>query len=318
MNKENTPWWKDPKFIIPAILIPVGLALIERFPSFLSESVSNELAVTMTMTDPRRSESGSIETTVAHHFVTDGKSESQTANEIARSIVADILADRPDLNKDRKKIALTIAHAADGTVFIEKPDDKGLAIHLGRFADYKNLAGLMAALEADGSANRMIQMPLSESVLPTDALAISVVDRKIQAGVYRIVVSAPGYMNHSIYLQLSDDGKPTTLSDSNTVIELNFPISLDLLPRASHPLRIAIRPCHTSMSTSSKPAFTAIDKAIREEMMTEFRKNNFTPILVDEEQAVGFDLNISKNLPPTEGLVSADFLIENCRSEWLE
>ena len=318
MNKTNAPWWKEPRFIIPSILIPVSLGLIGLIPSFLSESISNELAVTMTMTDPQRTEAGAIETTVAHRFVTAGKSESQTANEIARSIVANILSDRPELSTDRKEIPVTIAHAADGTVFIEKPDNKGLAIHLGRFADYKNLAALMAALEADASANRMIQMPLSETVLPTDALAISVVDRKIQAGVYRIVVSAPGYMNHSIYLQLSDDGKPSTLSGPNTVIELNFPISLNLFPRVSHPLRIAIRPCHTSMSTSSKPAFSAIDKTIREEMVTVFRQNNFKPILVDEKQEVGFDLNISKGLPPTEGLVSADFLIENCRTEWLE
>jgi hypothetical protein len=154
--------------------------------------------------------------------------------------------------------------------------------------------------------------------LPTEASEISILDRKMRAGVYRIIVTAPGYNDHSTYLQLTDVGKLFTISNSSAVVELNFPIFLKLNPRSSRTLKIAIRPCRTTPPMSSKPKFTTIDGAIRSEMATALRQQGFIPIVVKEDQKVGFDLRLSKGMPPKEGLVSADLLIENCRCKWLE
>jgi hypothetical protein len=318
MDKKNRPWWKDPRFIIPSILVPVGLAVLGLVPSLLPDNISNELTVTMTLTDPRRPEAGAIEAKLEHRFMIDDKSESQMANEIAKTVVSGILAERPALNPERKKIPVTIDHASDGTISIDKPDNNEMLLHLGRFVDFKDLDALMSDLEAKASANQMEQKPLTEPVLPTFSSDITAMERAVRAGVYRIIVSAPGYTAHSIYVQLSNLGKLFTLSESSTAVELNFPVSFDLYPKFSPDLKIAIRPCRTSFPIASKPKFAVIDKAIREEMVTVFRQNNFVPILVDEKQKVGFDLNPSKGLPATEGLISADLLIENCRCEWLE
>ena len=269
--------------------------------------------MTLSMRDPRRSESGLFDMTVENRFVIDDESESKAARTIAHSILNDILSNQPTLKRNRQKISTEVSQAGDGTLFISKPQNNELTLHLGRFANFRDLESLLAA-----SVDQRIQRTITEARLPTEASEISIVDRKLRAGVYRIIVIAPGYNDHSTYIQLTDEGRiliSTTLLELETV---NFPMSLELIPRSSRPLTIAIRPCHITLPASSKPKFTRIGTAIRAELANEFRQQGFIPVIVEDEQEVGFDLELSKGNSPTEGLVSADLLIENWRCEWME
>lgn len=314
MEKKSNPWWRDPRFIIPSILVPLVLAFIGLLPSILPDKISDKLSVTLSIRDPRRSESGLFDMTVEKTFVIDDESESTAARTIAHSILDNILSNQPTLKRNRKKIPMVVSQAGDGTLFISKPQNNELTLHLGRFANLQDLESLVAASGGPSAVQRVLVEPM----LPTEASEISILDRKLRAGVYRIIVIAPGYNDHSTYIQLTDEGKIFTVSNSNDVVEIYFPMSLELNPRALRSFTIAIRPCHITLPASSKPKFTKIDTAIRAELANVFRQQGFIPVIVKDEQEVGFDLELSKGRPPTEGLVSADLLIENWRCEWMD
>ncbi len=322
MPKNKNLWWRDPKFIIPSIFIPIFVAIIGLLPSFRSDKISDKLSVILSMSDPRRSDSGLFDIRIMKTFAIDEKSESEAAKNIAKSLAKDILSNQPALQSDRKKIRVLVRLADDGTLFINEPWNKTVALHLSRFTDYGDIDSLALA-----AANFRIgpQSTLDEPYLPTEYFTgeISVLERKTRAGVYRVVLTAPGYRDQSIYLQLSEKGKVFTASDFNEVVELEFPIPVDLFPRFKEssqpaPLRVAIGHCTVTPSASSKPKFQNMGVAIQTELVAAFRQEGVNPFILKEGQKVGFDLNPSKGLPPTEGLVPTDLVIEQFRCEWMK
>jgi len=163
-------------------------------------------------------------------FSIDESSESEAAKNIAKTLVKELLSNHPALQRKRKKIQILVQSTVNGTIFIHEPWDKTVAIHLSRFTDYGDIDSFALAA---ANFRRGPQDHLNEPYLPTEYFSgeISIHERKMRAGVYRLVFTAPGYRDQSIYLQLSGKGKVFTASDYDDVIELKFPFTVDLFPR---------------------------------------------------------------------------------------
>lgn len=322
MSKKNNKWWRDPKFVIPSIFIPIVVAIFGLLPSLRQDKISDKLSVTLSMSDPRRADSGLFDMRITEDFVINEKSGLAAAKNIAKSLVKEIQSNQPSLQSDRNKIQVLVHLADDGILFINEPWSKTVALHLSKFKDYKNIDKLAFAA---AEFRRGPQETLDEPYLPTEYFTgeIPVQERIERAGVYRVVLTAPGYRDQSIYLQLSEKGKVFTASDFDKVVELKFPIPVDLFPRFKNslqpaPLRVAIGPCMVTQSPSSKPKFQNMGVSIQTELVSMLRQEGLNSFILEEGQKVGFDLNPSKGLPPTEGFVATDLVIKLFRGEWRE
>ena len=321
MPVNKSPWWHDPKFIIPGILVPVAVAMIGLSPSLIPEKTSEELSVSLSISDPRRTDSGLYDMRLTKTFSIDAKVEAEAAINIANSLAKEIISNHSTLHSNRKMIRLLVQSADDGTLFIDERWNKSVAIHLSRFTDSGDIGSIAVAA---ANFRRGAQRTLNDPYLPTEYFSgeISVHERKMRAGVYRLVFTAPGYRDQSIYLQLSEKGKVFTASDYDQVTELTFPFPVKLFPRFRQstqpaPLRVAVGTCKFTQPLSAKPKFQNIGLAIQMELVSALRQSGLESFILAEGQKTGFDLNPSKGLPPTEGIVAADIAIDLLSCEWL-
>lgn len=317
MKAKTKPWWKEARFIIPGVLVPVIIALIGLIPSFLPEKTSDELLVSLSIDDPRRDEAGRFDLSLEKSFELEGESASEAPQRIAQSILEALLEELPELKRERETMPVALDQTSEGILRIREPSRDVVTLHLGRFPSFKKLEAFMTALD-NARPKDMVQHTLDKPRLPTGLTDISYLDRKMRAGVYRVILTAPGYHDATRYLELTDEGTMLTISDNGTVIKQDFPISLKLNPRPRRSFRVAIRPCATNAPASSNPGIPDIGSSVRTKLDAVFRQHGLNTVLVDEKTEVRFDVQESKGYAVPEGVVSADLIIERCACTWLD
>ena len=198
-----------------------------------------------------------------------------------------------------------------------------VSLHLGRFdgaTDIEDVGPRVAQAILD---------PETSGALPVifeGGDETSLADLSMKAGVYRIVLAAPGYTDEAKYLQLTDAGEVQTRDWFGETSEVQFPIAMNLFPRvqtntAAGPLeglRIAVESCRLIAPATSTARFQEMGTAVESALLSSLRDRGFNAVLLRAGQRVGFDLNESKNLPAPPGLVRSDLVIERCRVEWID
>jgi hypothetical protein len=311
MPKKTTHWWRDPRFVIPSIVIPILTAAIGLMPRLLNNKSNETVTITMDLDDPRKPTAGLFNTFLEKTVRNANQAIQKAAAEFAESLSTLIQPSGFIDSADRTPIDVPVKLAEDGTVFIDQSFTETVALHLSRFSQFRDLESFLE----EQRMSQFEQKTIDVSAFMVSGPEASEPERKMRAGVYRIILTAPGYHDASVYLELTEDGKLLTGSIfAEELTELTPPITMKLKPRSgqSAKLTIAIKALSECTVTSSDPKLEEICSTLQKYLMRELQQKGFEVKILEEGQKVGFDLNISKGMPPPQGLVFADLAIEVC------
>ncbi len=300
-------WYRDPRFLIPSLLVPVGLAVLP----FLLESGPTrpeQLRVSAGLDDPRRDDPGPWDQRSELSVEVQDLSSSELASRVVGEFLAGIELPPVPEREDRSPLSVSLNLAEDGILLLDGADSELVALHLSRFSQVRTLDELRQG------ADPTVQMMLPDDGLPPVAAGPSTDESAIRAGVYRIVLTAPSYREYSRYLELTPQGE--LLSEQDFEIQpMELPLSVQLQPIVSRPPTVAVPLC--SLAPSSFDVIPTADLGIllQGAMVRELRSAGYRAIALAEGERAGFDLNPSKGQPATPGVVYADYAIE-WRCEW--
>ena len=306
MSGEKGPWWKDPRFLIPSILVPVALALV---PFMRGERVSAELAVTVVLRDARRDTPSAFDISLRREFAASASSGAEMAAAIADTLAAEAGASIRQVAPERKPIRAIIEQHADGTLSVDRSLGDRVALHISRFEGARSIGDVVPDPMVQHTLDTAPNLGTED---PHDGL-------QLRAGVYRLIVTVPGCRDAWTFLELTPDGALLAGRSSDAVRPARFPLALQVMPRSQGTLRVAIEPCMSVSPATARPRFQELGDAIAGSFAASLnRLDGFDAVLLRHGERVGFDLNVSKNQPPPDGLVPADLVMTQCRVEWLE
>jgi hypothetical protein len=311
MTDTDRPWWRDAKFLIPGILIPVLLAFL---PFILPEKISKHLEVNIELQDPRRADPFSY-LYIKETFNVQDLSIDTVGAELSSKITEKVKSFVPLNPEERERMDVSLYQQEDGTFFLKEPFHKKIAVHLTRFPEVNSLWDLLNAEHPSA----FIQMTMEESRLITvrHQRETPVTDIHMTAGVYRVVLTSPGYHDRFYYLELTGTGELNKSDSSAHISEAQFPLMFSLYPRHGNSgnLIVALKPISSCTELSSrKPLFDDIKGAIQASVQKELRVSGFSLFLKQPEIRLDFHPYRLKNMEPPQGHKFADFIIRvDCR-----
>ena len=323
MPEQKLAWWRDPRFVIPSIAVPLILALIALVPSLFENRISDELSVSFAVSDARRSTLSVFDIPIGGQFTVREASGLDAARAITNQLTFQLQNRLNDLFAEFERIEVLVRRGEDGTLSIDGPLNTFVSLHLGRFDGATGIRDV---------GPRVVQRTLGEDasgafpVIFEGGPETSLADLSMKAGVYRIVLAAPGYSDEAKYLQLTDAGEVQTRDWFGEISEVQFPIAMNLFPRlqtntAAGPLeglRIAVESCRLIAPATSTARFQEMGTAVESALLSSLSGRGFNAVSLRAGQRVGFDLTESKNMTRPEGLVRSDLVIERCRVEWID
>ncbi len=321
MPEQKLAWWRDPRFVIPSIAVPLLLALVALVPSLFKHRISDELSVSFVVSDARRTTRSVFDIPIGGQFTAREASGSDAARVIADQLTTKLQNRLSNLLGEREPIEVLVLHGEDGTLSIGGSVNTFVSLHLSRFDGVTHIGDVGPKSVQMTLAEASQELSFSESASET-----SFADLKMKAGVYRIVLTAPGYRDEARYLQLTDAGEVLTSDPWGEVSEVRFPIAMKLFPRfqtnaatmALDGLRIALGSCNSVAPALSTAKFQDMGTALESALLSSLRDRGFNAVPIKAGQRVSFDLNESKNLPAPKGLLRSDLVIERCRVEWID
>lgn len=298
-KKDIRPWWRDSRILIIGIIIPIAVASIPFLSQLITERVSERILITVELDDPRREDPGELDMVFTDEAEV-GYETQNIANDLADKIV-DHLKSMSHTDSENKlhPIRVAVLLAQDGTLFIAEPLAQKVAIHLTRFPEFQDLT----ALFEDERTSMMVQQPIE--ILRVEQ---SVPGLEITSGVYRLILTAPGYHDQFVFLQLGVDGRLFTSQNRQEPIELTFPMQMTLTPR-SRRVKIAIKGFSTTPPPTSTAKIKDIGVAISRQLAVALEQKGFSTFIPTSQERVAFDHNISKGMPSSPGIKSSDFLV---------
>ncbi len=307
MAEKATRWWRDPRYLIPGVLIPLLAIVVPMLPR---DKVSKQLAITLEVGDPRRTDR-LPGMRIEKDFKVKKQRIKYIADNLVEAIEARIKSSVPLRVEDRSPINASVNQAADGILFVEGSGAEKVALHLTRFPEVEDLWDLMNKAHP----NMVVQMTMEEATrLPVPRVKeLAAPGLNMRAGVYRVVLTAPGYHDAFKYLAHSKDGKLSMTSGFDILREATFPLSMELIPRSgsSGRLNVAVKPFLACAElTKSKPEFKDIGRLIQEDLEAALRQKGFSTLVVGPETDLSFHPYRLKNMEAPPGHQFADFLIE--------
>ena len=308
MPENIKTWWRDPRFFIPSILVPVLVLVI---PMLLPDKVTKRLSVVIEIEDPRRS-NGFLGMHIENSFDLDKQSIKEIVTELSNRILERIESHTPVNPEERERIDVFVNQEQDGSLFIEKPSAQKIALHLTRFPQISTLWELLNAEHPHAA----VQMTLEEArLIPVQHLEEEALPRRqdMRAGVFRVVLTAPGYRDAFMYFSVDKDGEILGTNDMGKTDKVEFPISISLYPNFSRSgqLTIAIDPflpC-TKLGTH-QPKVEDIGKSIQRSLEVKLQQKGFSTFVLEPEMKLGFHPYRLKNMPPPPNHIFSDFLVK--------
>ncbi len=230
MPGRKNPWWRDSRFVVASIVIPLTLAVIALAPGFFRQRTSNELTVSFVVRDARRLSPSVFDISISERFTVREESGADAARVIADDLVSG-LQDRFAALPERERIDVPVLLGDDGSLYIDESLSMRVAVHLTRFEGITKIEDVLPYLDQSRlPLGTQVRFPGSDGSVP---------DPRVTAGVYRIVLTAAGYRDEARYLQITDTGTLLTAPalPMAEVTEAQFPI---LMERPSpRPIRVA-------------------------------------------------------------------------------
>ncbi len=312
MVEKGKPWWRDPKFVVPSILIPV-LAIV--IPLWFTDKVSETLSIDLEIEDPRRP-NPFLDLHIEKGFSAKNQSHKDIAAELANTLAARLDAFVSANPETRALLAISVNQKPDGTLFIEESFSRKASLHLTRFPETKTIWEILQA----EFPHRFVQMTLEERNLFTPQHQKEVPAGKpiMESGLYRVVVTTPGYRDGFKFLELTRDGEIFGSDDFGDITPVTFPFAISLGSRfgESGRLTIAIQPflACTKLGTH-KPLVEGILRTIQSALEQELQKKDFLVFVVKPEMKLDFHPYRIKKMGPPDNHKFADFLIKG-RCQW--
>jgi hypothetical protein len=315
MSEKGKAWWRDPKFLIPGAIVPILIALIGLLSPFLTNRVSKKLSVTIEIDDSRRPDPSSLNVPIEKSYDIGSQEIKDISTDLAQAIEARIKINFPVKPVDRMPIDTLVERAEDGTLYIKGPLAQKVTLHFTRFPEYSDLFALLD--HEHPNIVRQTNVPVLR--LPEPATEVPLRVASIRDGVYRVVLTAPGYHDTFIYLEISRGGRLRIASYSIMPTEPTFPLSIRLIPRMgeSGKMKIGIKHFEIFTSARSKPAINDIGKVIQGALKESLRERGFSTLAIKPDTNIGFHPNVSKNMPLPQGFILVDLSI-NGSVRWVD
>ncbi len=312
MSENSKAWWRDPRFFIPSILVPV-LALV--IPMLLPDKkVTKRLSVVIEIEDPRRS-NGFLGMEIENSFDLGKQSIKEIVTELSNRILERIESHTPVNPEDREQIGVVVNQEQDGSLFIERPGTQNIALHLTRFSQISTFRELFD----DELPDMVAQMPLEVARLrplnPRLDLEEEALPRRqdMRAGVFRVVLTAPGYRDAFKYISVDKNGEILGANEFGEIDKVEFPIFISLYPNffRSGQLTIAIDPfLPCNKLGTHQPMVEDIGKSIQRSLEVKLRQEGFSTFVREPEMKLGFHPYRLKDMPPPPNHIFSDFLVK--------
>lgn len=308
MVEKSKPWWRDPKFVIPSILIPV---LAIATPLLFTEKVSTTLAVDIEIVDPRRPDPFlNIAFKRTFPIKKGAFTDKEIANELAKVIETKIDSLVPANPENRQGFEVLVHQGTDGSLLIEKSFSGNASLHLTRFPETKTAWDYIMAEKP----YMVVQMTLEERDLfvPQPQKEVATSKLHLESGLYRVVATAPGYKDGYRLVELSNEGKLLMSNDFGDTTPVEFPFPISLFPRLgdSGRMTIGIQPFSdcTKLGTH-KPLIEGIGRTIQRSLERELQRKKFSVFVAKPDINLGFHPYRLKKLGAPPDHKFADFLI---------
>ena len=198
--------------------------------------------MTVELDDPRREDPGEFDMVFTDEAEI-GQNETQDiANDLADKIVDHLKSmSHTDAENKLQPIRAAVLLAQDGTLSVAEPLAQKVAMHLTRFPEFHDLTALFEHERTSMMVQHQIETLRVEQSVP---------GLEMTSGVYRLILTAPGYHDQFVFLQLSVNGRLFTSQNRQEPIELTFPMQMTLTPRSGR-VKIAIEVFSTTPPPTS-------------------------------------------------------------------
>jgi len=299
-DKDTRPWWRDSRILIPGIIIPIAVASISLLSQFIPERVSERILMTVELDDPRREDPGEFDMIFTDEAEIGQYETQDIANDLADKIVDHLKSmSHTDAENKLQPIRAAVLLAQDGTLSVAEPLAQKVAMHLTRFPEFHDLTALFEHERTSMMVQHQIETLRVEQSVP---------GLEMTSGVYRLILTAPGYHDQFVFLQLSVNGRLFTSQNRQEPIELTFPMQMTLTPRSGR-VKIAIEVFSTTPPPTSTAKVKDIGVAISKQLAVALEQKGFSTFIPTSEEKVAFDHNISKGMPSSPGIKSSDLLV---------
>jgi hypothetical protein len=269
----------------------------------------------------------------------------QIARDVARSFTPKIPpANRPD------SYDVTLNITNDGKLQITEPAGTTATLRITRFENFKTLAAMDRAIAASSGMVSMVQryvdpklLELGPEVSNSRTTSVSNTARfdAMQSGVYRIIISSPGYKEYSEFVELGRDRRLRTLpswGEPDESMEQRAPVSAAVTreinrqsKRApSHPAgqgklqpvsfpwkirlerggaaEVVVLPIKIQAPEITNVGFAALEREIERNLLEAIRKHQVNAVPLEEGSRAGYnDLRAKGEAIP--GIQHADYVI---------
>ncbi len=198
--------------------------------------------------------------------------------------------------KRKGNLTLELGLNSDNQLQIADFNKQPATIHFTRLKNFRTLEDLQQQMNTPEQVS--VDTIVADAGDPEDVDLMT----HFRAGVYRVIVAAPGYRESDDFIELNDHGSIRTLSGT-----VQFPWKIILKPGATP--TIAVYPVSVQSGVPSVPKFAVLGDRATSLMLKDLQSDRLTVFSVTPHMRVGYDTGRSKGEQANPPIYHADLQI---------